>query len=147
MKKQRKGYSVKQGRARSAQSVAGGIFGMVFSIIWTVGAASIGAPWFFCLFGVCFIAMSGYNTYIAYKNTTGDNRFSEYDVVDINSEPDPWDEKFRQNQDSYRLNENCGHIETAADPHRCATRFCPYCGADAESDFEFCKSCGRKLPD
>ena len=147
MKKQRKGYSVKQGRARSAQSVAGGIFTMVFGTIWTIGAASIGAPWFFCLFGVCFIAIAGFNTYIAYKNTTGDSRFSEYDVVDINSEPDPWDEKFRQDDSGYILNENCGHFENTQDGHRCAIRFCPYCGTEAESDFEFCKSCGKKLPD
>ena len=96
MKKQRKGYSVKRGRVRSAQSVAGGIFAMVFGVIWTVGAASIGAPWFFSLFGLLFIASAGYNTYIAYKNTTGDNRFSEFDVVEMDSEPDP------------RIHVNCG---------------------------------------
>lgn len=27
------------------------------------------------------------------------------------------------------------------------TRFCPYCGAPAESDYVFCRSCGKKLPD
>ena len=147
MKKQRKGYSVKRGRVRSAQSVAGGIFAMVFGVIWTVGAASIGAPWFFSLFGLLFIASAGYNTYIAYKNTTGDNRFSEFDVVEMDSEPDPWDEKFRQNKDRYSINESCGHIEKDTEAHSCAVRFCPYCGIEAESDYEFCKSCGRKLPD
>ena len=116
---------------------------MIFGIIWTVGAVSIGAPWFFCLFGVFFVAMIGYNTYISYKNATGDNRYSEYDIVDINSEPDPWDEKFRQNTDTYIIDEDCGHIH----PVQSETRFCPYCGTEAESDFEFCKSCGRQLPD
>ncbi|MGN1195522.1 MAG: zinc ribbon domain-containing protein [Acutalibacteraceae bacterium] len=26
------------------------------------------------------------------------------------------------------------------------SNFCPYCGEKADSDFEFCKNCGRKLP-
>ena len=146
MKKQKKGYSVKQGRMRSAQSAAGGIFAMIFGFIWTIAAASIGAPWFFCLFGVCFIAIAGFNTYISYKNATGDNRYSEFDIVDINSEPDPWDEKFRNDGGNFYANKSNGCVDTA-DAEHSQSRFCPYCGTAAEADFEFCKSCGKKLPD
>ena len=143
MKKQKKGYSVKQGRARSAQSVAGGIFGMGFGIIWTVAAVSMGAPWFFGLFGICFVAMIGFNTFISYKNATGENRYSEFDIVDINSEPDPWDEKFRGDNQEFNINPECGHIHPVQDE----TRFCPYCGTKSQADFEFCKHCGKQLPD
>ena len=141
MKKQRKGYSVKQGRTRSAQSAVGGVFAMVFGVIWTVCAASIGAPWFFSLFGLCFVAMAGFNTYISYKNATGENRYSEYDVVDINDEPDPWDAKICGDvQDFNNYNSTNKSVKKQ-------TSFCPYCGTAAEKDFEFCKNCGRKLPD
>ena len=146
MKKNRKGYSVKQGRTRSAQGVAGGIFGMIFGLIWTIAAISMGAPWFFALFGICFVAMIGYNTYINYKNATGENRYSEFDIVDINDEPDPWDKKFRGDSQEFNIDENCGHIH-AVDGMDEATNFCPYCGTKAEKDFEFCKNCGKKLPD
>lgn len=146
MKKQKKGYSVKPGRMRSAQSAAGGIFAVVFGIIWIIAAVSMGAPWFFPLFGIVFIATAGYNTYISYKNATGDNRYSEFDIVDINSEPDPWDEKFRNGSEFYTVNESGSPIG-AADAAHSRTNFCPYCGTAAEADFEFCKSCGKKLPD
>ena len=143
MKKQRKGYSVKPGRANSAQGVVGGVFGMVFGIIWTVAAVSMGAPWFFGLFGIFFVGMIGVSTFINYKNATGDNRFSSYDIVDINDEPDPWDEKFRGDSQEFNVNPDCGHIH----PVQNETCFCPYCGTKAGADFEFCKACGKKLPD
>lgn len=147
MAKNRKGYSVKRGRTRSAQGVAGGIFGMIFGIIWTVGALSVGAPWFFGLFGICFVAMIGYNTYISYKNATGENRYSEFDIVDMESEPDPWDEKFRGDSREFNINQDCGHIHEVGAEIKETTNFCPYCGAKTEPDFEFCKFCGRQLPD
>ena len=144
MKKQRQGYSVKQGRTRSAQGVAGGIFGMIFGVIWTIGAISIGAPWFFGLFGVFFVAMIGWNTYISYKNATGENRYSEFDIVEMDSEPDPWDEKFRGDRQEFNIDPDCGHIHSVTGN---STTFCPYCGTKTEPDFEFCKMCGKKLPD
>jgi len=144
MKKQKKGYSVKQGRMRSAQGVAGGIFGIIFSIIWTAAAVSVGASWFFCLFGVFFVAMTIYSTYISYKNATGENRYSEFDIVEMDSEPDPWDEKFRGDSQEFNIDQNCGHIHAVAGN---SSNFCPYCGTKTEKDFEFCKICGKKLPD
>lgn len=143
MNKKRKGYSVKQGRTRSAQGVAGGVFGMIFGVIWTIGAISIGAPWFFALFGVFFVGMIGFNTYISYKNATGENRYSEFDIVEMDAEPDPWDKKFRNDETEFEVNQSCGHIHEKGT----TARYCPYCGTQAETDFEFCKNCGKKLPD
>ena len=147
MKKQKKGYSVKPGRATAAQGVIGGVFGMIFGVIWTVAAVSMGAPWFFGLFGIFFVVMIGVSTFVNYKNVTGDNRFSEYDIVDINDEPDPWDKKFRGGEEEYRLREDCGHVHMTGADCEGKTRFCPYCGTAAKQDFEFCKNCGKKLPD
>ena len=143
MNKKKKGYSVKPGRTRSAQGVAGGVFGIVFGIIWTIAAMSMGAPWFFGLFGVCFVAMAGYNTYINYKNATSQNRYSEFEIVDINDEPDPWDNKFRDDNQEINTKQDCEQCAT----DKGVTNFCPYCGTAAEENFEFCRSCGKKLPD
>jgi DNA-directed RNA polymerase subunit RPC12/RpoP len=40
----------------AAGSLIGAIIAGVFGVIWTTAAASSGAPWFFCLFGVVFVA-------------------------------------------------------------------------------------------
>lgn len=143
--KKRRGYSVKQGRASSAQSAVGGLFAMVFGIIWTVFAYSMGAPWFFALFGIFFVIMAGVNTYISYKNATGDNRYSQYDIVDINEEPDPWDERFRNSSTDKNLySENyTNKVENINDSD---TAFCPYCGTKAEKGYQYCRKCGKKLP-
>jgi DNA-directed RNA polymerase subunit RPC12/RpoP len=37
-------------------SLIGAVVAGVFGVIWTIGAASMGAPWFFPLFGLVFIA-------------------------------------------------------------------------------------------
>ena len=142
MNKKRKGYSVKRGRMRSAQNAAGGVFGAIFGIIWTVAAVGMGAPWFFAVFGIFFVAMAISGAYISWKNATGDNRYSEFDIVETDAEPDPWDKKFRNDGTEFDIKESCGHIHEKG-----AARFCPYCGTQAESDFEFCKNCGKKLPD
>ena len=35
----------------------GGLFAAAFGTLWTIGAASAGAPWFFCAFGVVFVCV------------------------------------------------------------------------------------------
>ncbi len=81
--KKRKGYSVKPGRAGSAESVLGGIFGLIFSIFWTYMAVSSGAPFIFPVVGVMFSIMMIVNIIKNYINATGDNRYSEFDVVSM----------------------------------------------------------------
>lgn len=126
--------SVKPGRAPSMMGGIGSIVVGVFGVIWTIFAASIGAHVVFCLFGVVFvvaaIAMAVYN----FKNATSQNRYSVFDITEGNEEPDPLNQAFNDHADP----QNAGHGARSA--------FCPYCGAKAQGDFEFCNVCGKKLP-
>ena len=49
--------SIKPGRGPSMMNAVGSLIGIVFGIIWTCAAASMGAPGFFPLFGLVFIGM------------------------------------------------------------------------------------------
>lgn len=93
----------------------------IIGIIWMATAWSMGAPIFFDMFGLIFIAVAVVNAVYNFKNATGSKRYSAFDIVDEHEEEDP-------------LNERLG------------SRFCPYCGAPAEKEFEFCNKCGKKLP-
>jgi len=113
-------------------SLAVGIFGL----IWTVIAGSMGGG-LFALFGVVFIIIAVVQAIYHFKNATSEKRFSMFDITDHQEEPDP-------------LNERFGAPTGGADPisstdSDCA--FCPYCGTPVNTDFEYCRKCGRKLPD
>ncbi len=135
-----RGYSVKPGRSNSAAGAAAGVFGIAFAIIWTVAAMAMGAPWFFRLFGVFFVGLMIYTTIHSIRNATGKNRYSEYDIVDMDAEPDPWDERYAPHDEDGCFGE---------DAHRTGRHvgYCPYCGAAVQSDFAFCRSCGKPLPE
>lgn len=109
-----------------------GIVGVLFGIFWTVMAIAGGA-WFMAPFGLIFIGVAAYNSIYNFRNATGKNRYSEYDIVDESEEPDPWDEKFGNNRK--------GENTSAA-----SAKYCPYCGAKAEKNYKFCAECGRELP-
>ncbi len=113
----------------------GGVMGIavaLFGVFWTILAIAGGA-WFMAPFGLIFIGIAVFNAIYNFKNATGKNRYSEYDITDENEEPDPWDEKFGNNRDE--------RLQSAA-----AAKYCPYCGEKAEKDYKFCSSCGRELP-
>ena len=84
--------SIKPGRRRSRYNAVGAVIGIVFGIIWTIAALSMGAPFFFPLFGLVFIGMGVYNAVYNYRNATSENRYSEFDITDENEEPDPLNE-------------------------------------------------------
>ena len=128
--------SVKPGRGPSAMSGFAAIIAVIFGIFWTITAASMGAPGFFPLFGVLFIIMGIVRAIYNFKNATGENRYSSFDIVDSAEEPDPFNERF-------------GFSDTVEEPEvdRGDFRFCPYCGAKLGADFEFCGKCGKQLPD
>ena len=130
---------IKPGRGPSAMGAFGSIFAAVFGVIWTIAAVSMGAPWFFALFGVVFIGTAVVQAVYNYKNATGKHRYSAFDVVDSAEEPDPWDQRFGEGPDD----------PAAGDAPRdgSALRYCPYCGAEVGEGFTFCAQCGRKLPD
>ena len=124
---------IKPGRGPSAMGAAGSLVAAVFGVFWTIGAASMGAPVFFCLFGVVFVILGIVQAVYSFKNATGKNRYSEFDIVDSAEEPDPWNQHFGGDSDA----------PAGGD----ALRYCPYCGAAVGDDFSFCARCGRKLPD
>ena len=110
----------------------------MFGIIWMCGAASMGAPGFFLLFGVAFIGIGVVNAVYSFKNAAGENRYSAYDIVDSDEEPDPLDERFGRQPDN------------AAPPQAGETgklAYCPYCGAKLGEGFSFCGKCGKALPE
>ena len=125
--------SIKRGRGPSAMSAVGSAVAVIFGIFWTLTAASMGAPLFFPLFGVLFIVVGCVQAAYHFKNATGENRWSEFDIVDSGEEPDPLDRPERE--------------EAEPSGEGIDFRFCPYCGARLGGGFTFCGRCGRRLPE
>ena len=129
--------SIKPGRGPSMMGGFGAVVSIIFGIFWTVLAASMtqGAGLIgviFPLFGVLFIIIGIFNAVYHFKNASGKNRYSAFDITDENEEPDPLNEKFRDT--------------SAPGAPAAGTHFCPYCGAPVQSDFAFCRKCGSELP-
>lgn len=120
--------SIKPGRGPSGMGVFAGIIVSLFGVFWLIIAVSMGA-FIMIPFGLLFIAMAIGKTIYSYKNATGENRYSEFDIVDENEEPDPGAKPYRDV--IVRENER--------------KNFCPYCGTKAEEGHKFCGNCGSKL--
>ena len=127
--------SVKPGRGPSAMGAAGSVIAVIFGIFWTITAASMGAPGFFPLFGVLFVIMGIVQAVYNFKNATGENRYSSFDIVEDGEEPDPLDQRFGNAPRNVPQSDS-GDF-----------RFCPYCGAKLGAEFAYCGKCGKKLPD
>ncbi len=123
---------IKPGRGPSMMSGVVGIFMIGFGIIWTVIAAQ--ASGIFALFGVLWTCIAIAITVYNFKNATGKNRYSAYDITDSNEEPDPLNQRFGNAQ------------EATPKQNDVDNKFCPYCGTAVKGDFEFCNNCGKKLP-
>lgn len=134
--------SIKRGRGPSMMGGISSIFAAFFGVFWMIFTFSIGAgP--FALFGLFFIAMAVTSAIYNFKNATGNNRYSEYDITEGNEEPDPFNERF--NTDSnYWYNYSSDNNQTST--QNSTSKFCPYCGTKVETDYEFCNNCGKKLP-
>ncbi|QOX64910.1 zinc ribbon domain-containing protein [Anoxybacterium hadale] len=133
--------SIKPGRGPSMMSAIGSAAAAIFGVIWTLSAISMGAPIFFALFGVVFVLMGIGQAVYNYKNATGENRFSEYDITSSSEEPDPLNDYFgRSRRDDSHISQR---KETPADT--AGRRFCPYCGSEAEREHLYCSKCGKKL--
>lgn len=124
--------SIKPGRGPSMMSAIVGIAVCVIGIGWILVTLNMGAPFFFPLFGVVFVIIGIANTVYNFKNATGENRYSSFDITDDGEEPDPFNERF-------------GTKENAPPPHKVG-RYCPYCGERAQDDYKYCQNCGRQLP-
>lgn len=124
--------SIKPGRGPSMMGGIVGIFMIGFGILWTVLAAQ--ASVIFALFGVLWTGVAIANTVYNFKNATGKNRYSAFDITDAQEEPDP-------------LNQRFGDSQPASQPKAdMDSSFCPYCGTPVAEDFEYCNHCGKKLP-
>lgn len=124
--------SIKPGRGPSLMSGILSILFGLFGVIWMVLTAKMGGG-MFALFGLIFVAIAVIQAIYNFKNSTGKNRYSAFDITDSDEEPDP-------------LNERFDNPQTYAQKNGAANKFCPYCGAPVAGDFEFCNNCGRKLP-
>lgn len=126
--------SVKPGRGPSFMGGIGAVVAIVFGIIWTIAAASMGAPVFFPLFGVIFIIVGIVQAVYNFKNATSKQRYSAFDITDDREEPDPLNERFG--------NSYSEQPASAADGD---ANFCPYCGAKVNPDHKYCKHCGKEI--
>ena len=118
----------------------GGIVVAVFGVFWIIGAASMGAPGFFVLFGLLFVIMAiagvVYNAY----NATQKNRLSDFDITAEHEESDP-------------IAKVLGHSSETPDrkksgtgnPRKFEGDFCPFCGIKVSSEFDFCPKCGKDI--
>ncbi len=126
--------SIKPGRGPSGIGFISTLVSCVFGVVWTVMAVAVGAPWIFPVFGVCFVGLGILQAVYHYKNATGRNRYSTFDIVDEDEEPDPLAARYR--------------AETPGTPPAATAGeggFCPWCGAPVQTGHRFCRRCGKPL--
>ena len=129
--------SIKPGRGPSKLSAIIGILVALFGVFWTIGTLAMGA-WFMAPFGIIFIIMSVVNVVYNYKNATGEERYSAFDIVDSDEEGDPLNRRYGKNNDVF----DTSRAYTQSDNSK---GFCPYCGKRLESDFAYCPHCGKRI--
>lgn len=130
--------SIKPGRGPSFMGGFMGIIAALFGVFWMIMAVNIGAgP--FALFGLFFIAIAIVSAIYHFKNATGKNRYSAYDITDNGEEPDPLNKRFGSSE-THRPHTN---PSSKGDEKG---RYCPYCGAQVDGSFAYCRMCGKRLP-
>ena len=129
--------SIKPGRGPSFMGGIGAIVAIIFGIFWTIMAVSMNTPAFFPIFGVLFIVLGIAQAVYSFKNATGENRFSAFDITDSHEEPDPLNTYFGSQN----------NVQPGADgvQEPKTNCFCPYCGAQTGADHLFCSKCGKKI--
>lgn len=152
------GLSVKQGRI---PSLAGAIFG----IFWTIGVISmmifiistfggeegmggfamvpfIVIPGIMVIGGIIMVASGFYNAFAK-------NRISSIDIMSQEEEPDPGRFLVYNEHDGDRdpsvLVPPPNSSKNRTDAPDEEGGFCPYCGAKANADYEFCRKCGKDI--
>lgn len=106
------------------------IFMALFGVGWTVLAGSM-AP-FMAFFGLIFVAVAVVMAVYNIKNAKSKNRYSSFDITEHGEEPDPFNEKY-------------GNAQNTA-PTKKASAYCPCCGAPVLDGYKYCADCGKKLP-
>lgn len=133
--------SIKPGRGPSFLGGISAIFAALFGVFWVIMACAMGG-WFMAPFGLIFIAIAVVNAIHSFKNATGENRYSSFDIVDSEEEPDPLNLKYGKPEQS-KQTEQSGKTE---DTNKTESRYCPWCGTKVDGDYVFCNHCGKKLP-
>lgn len=99
----------------------------------------MGAPPFFLLFGIVFVGLAVMQAVFHFKNATGANRMSIYDITDSHRESDPLERYVKPGSHSY------GRTADEAQAHK-EVRYCPYCGSEVTSEeHRFCAHCGKPI--
>ncbi len=130
--------SIKPGRGSSLEHGIGGLIAAVFGLVWLKGASSMGAPRSMLIFGGLFVLIGVLNAFLGFYNANAKNRLSIYDIVE--DEPDVLEQKLGNTQ---KENEPNVLEKNLDDTQR--TAYCPYCGAKADENYEFCRACGKKI--
>jgi hypothetical protein len=127
-------YSIKPGRGPSAFGAVGAVVVAAFGVLWTIFAIwlTADAPWpivriIFPAFGVLFVVMAIAGAFYNTHNATQSNRFSTFDVVPTDSEPEPM------------LGRD------PAPPEERPNRFCTQCGGGLRPNDKFCGRCGTRV--
>ena len=142
--------SIKRGRGPSMMGGITSICMAVFGLIWTIMAGSMAGP-LFGMFGVVFIVIAISQAVYNFKNATGENRYSEYDITEGYEEVDPLNERFGRQSNGMEYDSQSGNwqyreADSFGGNASEGSAFCPYCGTRVENSFEFCHKCGKKLP-
>lgn len=118
-------------------SMLGGVVAVamaIFGVFWCVMAAGIGAG-FMSVFGIVFILIAIATAIYHFRNATGEQRYSTFDIVDADEEGDPLNERFGRQQS-----------DRPEEPAAQRSDYCPYCGTPVDGDYRYCRRCGRELP-
>lgn len=135
--------SVKPGRGPSAMGAVGSIFVGIFGVIWTISAASMGAPGFFVLFGLFFVGMAIVQAIYHFKNATGENRMSLFDITSEQQEPDPLNQYFKGASQQGEQGRAQSSVQSV---HQGEVNFCPFCGSRiTDQAHRFCTACGKEI--
>lgn len=134
--------SIKPGRGPSFMGGITSILSGLFGVFWVIMACAMGG-WFMAPFGCIFIAIAVVNAVHEFKNATSQNRYSAFDIVDSEEEPDPLDERFGNVVSNTQTAKKEATKDTA---NAGVNRYCPWCGAKVDNEFVFCNACGKKLP-
>ncbi len=154
--------SIKPGRGPSGMSFIGSLAAVAFGIVWTViafGMTSMSGFGFlsiFPVFGIIFVIFGIVSAAYSYKNATGKDRYSMFDITDSKEEGDPANKWIRHDEADApyygdRADErgwqdkNAGQENNAHNEHSEGYEFCPYCGAKLQMDFSYCPKCGSDV--
>ena len=121
--------SIKPGRGPSMMGGIVGIIMICIGVVWTVIAFNAFPP--LGLFGICWTCIAVVTTVYNFKNATGENRYSQFDIVDSDEESDPLNDKYGK--------------KTTESKDGNSKSYCPYCGNKVQNDHKFCNNCGNKL--